>query len=80
MLCVNVCQWSLNFVGVDIFVVQLAADNVSRQSEGRSQVITRMGARITQKTQESYRARGMEAEWQYGIECPLALPSWIYVG
>ena len=33
-----------------------------------------MGARITRKTQESYRARGMEAEWRHGIECPLALP------
>ena len=35
------------------------------------------------KTRESYRARGTEADWRYGIECPLALPhspiiSWRY--
>ena len=33
-----------------------------------------MGAQITRKTQESYRAQGTEAEWRYGIECPLAPP------
>ena len=46
----------------DTFVVQLAADNVSRQSEGRSQAITRMGARIIRKTQESYRARDIRKQ------------------
>ena len=30
------------------------------------------------KTRESYRARGTEADWRYGIECPLALPKSCY--